>query len=115
MKNDRIVIYTVSYTWPLQTLTKTEIFDWNCNYYMNTSDNLSETWLWQNTDIEKIEVIIEWVENSIAKNMICELYDVNNNLYWTFKITRVKKNKSISWKVNNTHLIVTSFDGSEGW
>lgn len=115
LKNDRIIVYSSTYSWILQTLTTTEIFNWNCNYYENTSSNLWQSWLSLNTDSEKIEVIIQWTNNSIEKNMICKLYDNNWNLYWKYKIVKVKKNKSITWKIDNTRLIVTNFDGSENW
>lgn len=113
LKTDRIVVYSVSYTWITQALTKTSIFDWHCNYRESTWNNLWQSQISQNTDNEKIEVVIEGIDNNINKTMICELYDANNDLYWQYKIVKVKKNKWLTKKVTNTHLIVTSTNGSE--
>lgn len=115
IKNDRIVVYALTYTWPLQTESRDVIFDWACNYYFWSSNNLASTELWLNTDSQEVQVVIAGINNSIKIDNNCELYDANGDLYWEYKIVRVKKNKSVSGKVDNTYLVLDKFDGSEGW
>jgi hypothetical protein len=109
IKNDRCVIWQTTFTkvGTLQKKTATIIYDWPCNYFFSWSDNLKDTILTTNTDKEVVQVVIDWIANIVKKNDDIDLYDSNNDFYWSYKIAKVKKNKSVSWKIDNTHLTCT--------
>ena len=90
--------------------TKLSIFAWKCDYWSTAKNDLKETNLSRETNIEFKDVVIEGFVNTVVVSDEIELFDANATSIWLFVISEIEKFPSLTW-IDNTFMRVRTRDG----
>jgi len=108
MYYDNIKVYDLQYEGLYQKTNKVKIFDWSCNAYEGNENNMKPSDLAMSTYVEKMEVVIPGTISFIKTWMFCTIVNPLWKDCWEFEVIKVKVNQSVSWRVNNTKLLIYS-------
>jgi hypothetical protein len=98
-------------TWSSALLVEVATYTGISCYFelISKSENLKSTTTSDATDVDRFEVVLDFSNRNIKTQDIVELYDIDWDSQWKFKVDHIQKAKWLLGDVDHVYIIVTRY------